>query len=119
MSFSRIPLEPPAPLMHRGSVPFQEAFCPHLFHFFLYSKQHKVSRTVRQNHTGSHLEPSFWFFFPAAVEACVLHGLKRRAAGFLRSNKVAALFMKVGKSFAPAEELCKKAQELEQVLGTK
>lgn len=65
-------------------------------------------------------------FFPfvsirttAAVEACVLHGLKRRAAGFLRSNKVAALFMKVGKSFAPAEELCKKAQELEQVMETK
>ncbi|KAG7248938.1 hypothetical protein CRUP_023100, partial [Coryphaenoides rupestris] len=29
-----------------------------------------------------------------AVEACVLHGLKRRAAGFLRSNKVAALFTK-------------------------
>ncbi|KAM9823110.1 LOW QUALITY PROTEIN: small G protein signaling modulator 1 [Syngnathus typhle] len=55
----------------------------------------------------------------AAVEACVLHGLKRRAAGFLRSNKIAALFMKVGKSFPPAEELCKKAQELEQIIGTK
>lgn len=59
------------------------------------------------------------FFNTAAVEACVLHGLKRRAAGFLRSNKVAALFMKVGKSFPPAEELCKKAQELEQILETK
>ncbi|XP_057688706.1 small G protein signaling modulator 1 isoform X3 [Corythoichthys intestinalis] len=55
----------------------------------------------------------------AAVEVCVLHGLKRRAAGFLRSNKIAALFMKVGKSFAPAEELCKKAQELEQIIETK
>lgn len=55
----------------------------------------------------------------AAVEACVLHGLKRRAAGFLRSNKVAALFMKVGKSFAPAEELCRKAQEVEQIIETK
>uniref|UniRef100_A0A9J8A8A6 Small G protein signaling modulator 1a n=1 Tax=Cyprinus carpio carpio TaxID=630221 RepID=A0A9J8A8A6_CYPCA len=51
----------------------------------------------------------------AAVEACVLHGLKRRAAGFLRSNKIAALFTKVGKSFPPAEELCRKAQELELV----
>lgn len=59
------------------------------------------------------------FLDPAAVEACVLHGLKRRAAGFLRSNKVAALFTKVGKSFPPAEELCKKAQELEQVFETK
>ena len=55
----------------------------------------------------------------AAVEACVLHGLKRRAAGFLRSNKIAALFMKVGKSFVPAEELCRKAQELEQIIETK
>lgn len=53
------------------------------------------------------------------MEACVLHGLKRRAAGFLRSNKVAALFMKVGKSFAPAEELCRKAQEVEQIIETK
>uniref|UniRef100_A0A3P8VCL0 Small G protein signaling modulator 1 n=1 Tax=Cynoglossus semilaevis TaxID=244447 RepID=A0A3P8VCL0_CYNSE len=54
-----------------------------------------------------------------AVEACVLHGLKRRAAGFLRSNKIAALFMKVGKSFAPAEELCRKTQALEQIIETK
>lgn len=57
--------------------------------------------------------------FTAAVEACVLHGLKRRAAGFLRSNKIAALFTKVGKSFVPAEELCRKAQELEQIIETK
>uniref|UniRef100_A0A9J8A5Q5 Small G protein signaling modulator 1a n=1 Tax=Cyprinus carpio carpio TaxID=630221 RepID=A0A9J8A5Q5_CYPCA len=55
----------------------------------------------------------------AAVEACVLHGLKRRAAGFLRSNKIAALFTKVGKSFPPAEELCRKAQELELVFESK
>ncbi|XP_077571728.1 small G protein signaling modulator 1-like isoform X2 [Stigmatopora nigra] len=55
----------------------------------------------------------------AAVEACVLHGLKRRASGFLRSNKIAALFMKVGKNLAPAEELCKKAQELEHIIESK
>lgn len=53
------------------------------------------------------------------VEACVLHGLKRRAAGFLRSNKLAALFMKVGKMFPPAEELCRKVQELEQIIENK
>uniref|UniRef100_A0A3Q3GEP3 Small G protein signaling modulator 1a n=1 Tax=Kryptolebias marmoratus TaxID=37003 RepID=A0A3Q3GEP3_KRYMA len=63
-------------------------------------------------------EDSILFSF-SAVEACVLHGLKRRAAGFLRSNKIAALFMKVGKSFPPAEELCRKAQELEQIMETK
>uniref|UniRef100_A0A3B3Z042 Small G protein signaling modulator 1a n=1 Tax=Poecilia mexicana TaxID=48701 RepID=A0A3B3Z042_9TELE len=65
-----------------------------------------------------HEDSSHIVSFCAAVEACVLHGLKRRAAGFLRSNKIAALFMKVGKSFAPAEEFCRKAQELEQVMET-
>ncbi|XP_066509859.1 small G protein signaling modulator 1-like isoform X2 [Hoplias malabaricus] len=66
-----------------------------------------------------HEDSSHIVSFCAAVEACVLHGLKRRAAGFLRSNKVAALFTKVAKTFPPAEELCGKAQELEQVLETK
>ncbi|XP_038145990.1 small G protein signaling modulator 1 [Cyprinodon tularosa] len=66
-----------------------------------------------------HEDSSHIVSFCAAVEACVLHGLKRRAAGFLRSNKIAALFMKVGKSFPPAEELCRKAQELEQLMETK
>ncbi|KAJ8263636.1 hypothetical protein COCON_G00160930 [Conger conger] len=66
-----------------------------------------------------HEDSSHIVSFCAAVEACVLHGLKRRAAGFLRSNKIAALFMKVGKGFPPAEELCKKAQALEQILESK
>ncbi|TRZ00603.1 hypothetical protein DNTS_016599, partial [Danionella cerebrum] len=59
------------------------------------------------------------FLCIAAVEACVLHGLKRRAAGFLRSNKIAALFTKVAKNFPPAEELCRKAQEMELVFESK
>uniref|UniRef100_A0A8C7EZC5 Small G protein signaling modulator 1 n=1 Tax=Oncorhynchus kisutch TaxID=8019 RepID=A0A8C7EZC5_ONCKI len=61
-----------------------------------------------------HADSSHIISFCAVVEACVLHGLKRRAAGLLCSNKVAALFMKVGKSFTPVEELCQKVQELEQ-----
>ncbi|KAM9117696.1 small G protein signaling modulator 2 isoform 2-T2 [Pangshura tecta] len=48
------------------------------------------------------------------VEACLLHMLKRRAAGFLRTDKVAALFTKVGKTYAVAGDVCKKAQELQQ-----
>ncbi|KAM4634089.1 small G protein signaling modulator 1 [Polymixia lowei] len=63
-----------------------------------------------------HADSSHIISFCAVVEACLLHGLKRRAAGLLCSNKVAALFMKVGKSFAPAEELCQKVQELEQLV---
>ncbi|XP_064425135.1 small G protein signaling modulator 2 [Latimeria chalumnae] len=48
------------------------------------------------------------------VEACLLYMLKRRAAGFLRSDKIAALFTKLGKTYATAGELCKKVQELQQ-----
>ncbi|XP_030074257.1 small G protein signaling modulator 1 [Microcaecilia unicolor] len=66
-----------------------------------------------------HEDSSHIISFCAAVEACVLHSLKRRAAGFLRSNKIAALFMKVGKSFPPAEELCRKVQDIEQLLENK
>ncbi|XP_034608762.1 small G protein signaling modulator 2 isoform X4 [Trachemys scripta elegans] len=50
----------------------------------------------------------------AVVEVCLLHMLKRRAAGFLRTDKVAALFTKVGKTYAVAGDICKKAQELQQ-----
>ncbi|XP_040013940.1 small G protein signaling modulator 1 isoform X2 [Xiphias gladius] len=63
-----------------------------------------------------HADSSHIISFCAVVEACVLHGLKRRIAGLLCSNKVAALFMKVAKSFSPAEELCLKVQELEQLI---
>ncbi|XP_070706294.1 small G protein signaling modulator 1 [Pempheris klunzingeri] len=63
-----------------------------------------------------HADSSHIISFCAVVEACVLHGLKRRIAGLLCSNKVAALFMKAAKSFSPAEELCTKVQELEQLI---
>ncbi|XP_043571423.1 small G protein signaling modulator 1-like isoform X1 [Chiloscyllium plagiosum] len=66
-----------------------------------------------------HEDSSHIISFCAAVEACVLHGLKRRAAGFLRSNKIAALFMKVAKTFPLAEELCRKVQELEQLIDSR
>uniref|UniRef100_A0A8C6FJ04 Small G protein signaling modulator 2 n=1 Tax=Moschus moschiferus TaxID=68415 RepID=A0A8C6FJ04_MOSMO len=49
-----------------------------------------------------------------AVEACLLHQLRRRAAGFLRSDKMAALFTKVGKTCPVAREICHKVQELQQ-----
>ncbi|XP_037836585.1 small G protein signaling modulator 2 isoform X3 [Kryptolebias marmoratus] len=46
-----------------------------------------------------------------AIEACLTHLLKRRAAGFLRSDKIAALFTKVGKVFDIAGDVCRKVQE--------
>ncbi|KAM8797404.1 small G protein signaling modulator 2 isoform 4-T4 [Eudromia elegans] len=48
------------------------------------------------------------------VEACLLHMLKRRAAGFLRTDKIAALFTKIGKTYAIAGDICTKVQELQQ-----
>ncbi|XP_033503336.1 small G protein signaling modulator 1 isoform X1 [Epinephelus lanceolatus] len=63
-----------------------------------------------------HADSSHIISFCAVVEACMLHGLKRRIAGLLCSNKVAALFMKAAKTFSPAEELCNKVQELEQLI---
>ncbi|XP_048449198.1 small G protein signaling modulator 2-like, partial [Rhincodon typus] len=53
------------------------------------------------------------------VEACLLYMLKRRAAGFLRSDKVAALFTKIGKVYQVAGDLCKKVQELLQQVDSK
>ncbi|XP_039986480.1 small G protein signaling modulator 2 isoform X1 [Xiphias gladius] len=46
-----------------------------------------------------------------AIEACLGHLLKRRAAGFLRSDKIGALFTKVGKVHDTASEVCRKVQE--------
>ncbi|XP_047191661.1 small G protein signaling modulator 2 isoform X5 [Scophthalmus maximus] len=46
-----------------------------------------------------------------AIEACLGHLLKRRAAGFLRSDKIAALFTKIGKVYDTAGEVCRKVQE--------
>ncbi|XP_061460921.1 small G protein signaling modulator 2 isoform X3 [Rhineura floridana] len=54
------------------------------------------------------------------VEACLLHMLKRRAAGFLRTDKIAALFTKVGKTYDVASDICRKAQDLlQQVEGSR
>ncbi|XP_058284088.1 uncharacterized protein LOC116484231 [Hylobates moloch] len=49
-----------------------------------------------------------------AVEACLLHQLRRHATGFLCSDKMAALFTKVGKTCPVAGEICHKVKELQQ-----
>ncbi|XP_035240704.1 small G protein signaling modulator 2 isoform X2 [Anguilla anguilla] len=47
----------------------------------------------------------------STIEACLGHMLKRRAAGFLRSDKIAALFTKMGKVNETVGEVCRKVQE--------
>ncbi|KAF7244435.1 Small G protein signaling modulator 2, partial [Varanus komodoensis] len=58
--------------------------------------------------------PSALLSSSGVVEACLLHMLKRRTAGFLRTDKIAALFTKVGKTYDVANDICRKAQELLQ-----
>uniref|UniRef100_A0A672K4N2 Small G protein signaling modulator 2 n=1 Tax=Sinocyclocheilus grahami TaxID=75366 RepID=A0A672K4N2_SINGR len=54
----------------------------------------------------------------SSIEACLSHLLKRRAAGFLRSDKIAALFTKIGKLNTTASEICRKVQEQLQQQST-
>uniref|UniRef100_A0A8C6SPM5 Small G protein signaling modulator 2 n=1 Tax=Neogobius melanostomus TaxID=47308 RepID=A0A8C6SPM5_9GOBI len=54
----------------------------------------------------------------SAIEVCLAHMLKRRAAGFLRSDKTAALFTKVGKVYETAAEVCRKVQERSQSVSS-
>ncbi|XP_032401789.1 small G protein signaling modulator 2 isoform X7 [Xiphophorus hellerii] len=93
--------------------------------FTLYSSGVNVANEVKQimeeavtkkfvHEDSSHiiaLCTYFLFMSAAAIEACLSHLLKRRAAGFLRSDKIAALFTKVGKVYDTAGEICRKVQE--------
>nr|XP_020450861.1 small G protein signaling modulator 2 isoform X4 [Monopterus albus] len=58
-----------------------------------------------------HEDSSHIIALSTAIEACLSHLLKRRAAGFLRSDKIAALFTKVGKVYDTAGEVCRQVQE--------
>uniref|UniRef100_A0A4W5LMI9 Small G protein signaling modulator 1b n=1 Tax=Hucho hucho TaxID=62062 RepID=A0A4W5LMI9_9TELE len=100
-------------------VSLVKAIIANVTFILLFSSQVKQIMEEAVTRKFVHADSSHIISFCAVVEACVLHGLKRRAAGLLCSNKVAALFMKVGKSFTPVEELCQKVQELEQLIETK
>ncbi|CAM1308797.1 SGSM2 (predicted) [Pycnogonum litorale] len=49
----------------------------------------------------------------AAVEACLSHGLKRRALGLFKSSSTTALLQKVAKNFPPADQIFKMVIEIE------
>ena len=50
-----------------------------------------------------------WFL--GAVEACLLHGLKKRALGLFKHSTTTALLQKVSKSFEPAALVLKQLNE--------
>ncbi|XP_069083131.1 small G protein signaling modulator 2 isoform X2 [Pleurodeles waltl] len=82
----------------------------------LWSVKREVKQIMEEAVTRKfvHEDSSHIIALCGVVEACLLHMLKRRTAGFLRSDKVAALFTKVGKTCATASDICKKVQELQQ-----
>jgi len=53
--------------------------------------------------------------FPAAVEACLSQGLRRRALGLFKTSSTTALLHKVAKNFPPAELISRKVLEIESV----
>ncbi|XP_032401791.1 small G protein signaling modulator 2 isoform X9 [Xiphophorus hellerii] len=85
--------------------------------FTLYSSGVNVANEVKQIMEEAvtkkfvHEDSSHIIALCTAIEACLSHLLKRRAAGFLRSDKIAALFTKVGKVYDTAGEICRKVQE--------
>jgi len=53
------------------------------------------------------------FIWLAAVEACVSHGLKRRALGLFKSSSTTALLHKIAKAFQPAANVVQLIAEVE------
>ncbi|OTF80288.1 hypothetical protein BLA29_008449, partial [Euroglyphus maynei] len=51
----------------------------------------------------------------ASVDACLSHGLKRRALGLFKTNSTTALLQKVAKNFDIAALILKKVQEIENI----
>ncbi|XP_062241876.1 small G protein signaling modulator 2 isoform X2 [Platichthys flesus] len=79
----------------------------------LWSVKREVKQIMEEAVTKKfvHEDSSHIIALCTAIEACLGHLLKRRAAGFLRSDKIAALFTKVGKVYDTAGEICRKVQE--------
>jgi len=50
----------------------------------------------------------------AAIESCLLHGLKKRALGLFKDSTTTALLHKVGKTFEPAAAILKRLKEMEK-----
>uniref|UniRef100_A0A8C4S5C0 Small G protein signaling modulator 2 n=1 Tax=Erpetoichthys calabaricus TaxID=27687 RepID=A0A8C4S5C0_ERPCA len=79
----------------------------------LWNVKREVKQIMEESVTKKfvHEDSSHIIALCSTVEACLLHMLKRRAAGFLRSDKIAALFTKIGKVYDIAGEVCRKVQE--------
>ncbi|KAG6937746.1 small G protein signaling modulator 2, partial [Chelydra serpentina] len=108
--------EPPGPPLPPAAVPAMSCSGEAAKEKLLWNVKKEVKQIMEEAVTRKfvHEDSSHIIALCGVVETCLLHMLKRRAAGFLRTDKVAALFTKVGKTYAVAGDICKKAQELQQ-----
>ncbi|KAK7474549.1 hypothetical protein BaRGS_00034194 [Batillaria attramentaria] len=60
-----------------------------------------------------HEESSSIFSLCAAVEACLLHGLRKRSLGLFKHGTTTALLQKIAKNFEPAAQMVKLVSEIE------
>ncbi|XP_054711478.1 small G protein signaling modulator 1-like [Uloborus diversus] len=51
----------------------------------------------------------------AAVDACLSHGLKRRALGLFKTHSTTALLQKLSKNYEPAAEIARRVAEIENI----
>ncbi|XP_031429485.1 small G protein signaling modulator 2 isoform X2 [Clupea harengus] len=79
----------------------------------LWNVKREVKQIMEESVTKKfvHEDSSHVIALCSTIEACLTHLLKRRAAGFLRSDKIAALFTKIGKVNDTTAEVCRKVQE--------
>ena len=69
--------------------------------------------SLQRTHWGM-IALSFSLSLPAgAIDACLSHGLKRRALGLFKTNSTTALIQKVSKNYEPAAHLYRMVQEIE------
>ena len=54
------------------------------------------------------------YVYIGAVEACLQHGLRKRALGLFKNSTTTALLQKVSKSFEPAAALVKTLTEIDK-----
>lgn len=49
------------------------------------------------------------------MDACLSHGLKRRALGLFKTNSTTALLQKLSKNYEPAAEIARMVSEIENI----
>ncbi|XP_013379334.1 small G protein signaling modulator 1-like [Lingula anatina] len=86
-------------------------------HVFIGRRLFRVKQLMEEAVTRKfvHEESSSIMSLSGAVEACLLHGLKKRALGLFKLSTTTALLQKVAKGFEPAAHVMKTYSEIENL----